>query len=199
MKWLWSVIILFTFNVQAQLPVIEAQYPQKGLYKTFEEFQRNAPSELGDLVVKTRSSAAQIYLLANKNELKLRDASGEEHKVKDYWGYCDGSNFYIRDYGLNKLQEIGYYCIYEVQAIQPSRGYKANSDVSYTNFGPPAVLKKVLNIVTGEKFDLTAYNLKKYILPQDSTLLEEFRTDRSKKSSLEYYISQFNQRNKPAI
>jgi len=199
MKWLSGILILFTVNSKAQVPVIDTQHPQKGIYRTIEEFRNNTPSEQGDLVIKTRSTAAQIYLLANKNELRLRDASGAEHKVKNYWGYCDGNNFYIRDYGLNKLLKIGYYCIYEVQTVQPSRGYLNSTDMSLAQFNPPVPLKKVLNIVTGEKFDLTAYNLKKYILPQDSALLEEFRTDRSKRSSLDYYIVRFNQRNKPAI
>lgn len=63
----------------------------------------------------------------------------------------------------------------------------------------PVVLKKVLNVVTGQVLELSAYNLKKYILPQDSVLLNEFRNDREKKDQLEYYIFRFNQRNKPEI
>ncbi|RFS23408.1 hypothetical protein DVR12_10355 [Chitinophaga silvatica] len=199
MKRLWFILtLLYTSKAFGQIPVID-QHPKKGLYRTFTEFQQNAPSEEGDLIVKNRSSAAQIYLLANRNELRLKDASGEEHKVKDYWGFCDGKDIYIRDYGLNKLTEIGYYCIYELHTVQPSRGYPIQADMTPNNLNAPANIKKVLNVVTGDKLDLTAYNLKKYILPQDSTLLEEFRADKSKRTTLEYYIFRFNQRNRVTL
>lgn len=200
---LWC-LLLFVLSSAAQTvrqPVLitEASRLKKGLYKTFEEFQTNNPSEEGDLLIKDRSTAAQIYLLANRNELILRDASGQEHKVKKYWGFCDGKNIYIKDNGLNKLEETGYYCIYTQHGLQPSRGYVNQADMTVNNISTPVVIKKVLNIVTGEILDLSPYNLRKYILPQDSTLLDEFRADREKKDQLEYYIYRFNQRNKPVI
>ncbi|MBS0025877.1 hypothetical protein ACTJJ0_09995 [Chitinophaga sp. 22321] len=199
----WSLLLmaLAATAQQAQQAalIIDAPQLKKGLYKTFEEFQHNNPSEEGDLVIKNRSSAAQIYLLANRNELVLRDGAGQEHKVKNYWGLCDGKNIFIRDNGLNKLEEIGYYCIYTLHGIQPSRGYLNQADMTVNSISTPVALKKVLNVVTGQVLDLSAYNLKKYILPQDSALLEEFRYDKEKKDQLEYYIYRFNQRNKPAI
>lgn len=195
----WGFILL-GLSASAQTGLItDAPQLKKGLYKTFEEFQSNNPSEEGDLVIKNRSTAAQIYLLANRNELVLRDASGQEHKLKNYWGFCDGKNIYIKDNGLNKLFEIGYYCIYALHAIQPSRGYINQADMTTNSISTPVVLKKVLNVVTGQVLELSAYNLKKYILPQDSVLLNEFRSDREKKDQLEYYIFRFNQRNKPGI
>ena len=200
---LWSLLMI-SFAVSAQqaqhaVLIVDAPQLKKGLYKTFEEFRHNSPSEEGDLVIKNRSSAAQIYLLANRNELVLRDAAGQEHKVKNYWGFCDGKNIFIRDNGLNKLEETGYYCIYTLHGIQPSRGYINQADMTVNSISTPVALKKVLNVVTGQVLDLSAYNLKKYILPQDSTLLEEFRSDKEKKDQLEYYIYRFNQRNKPVI
>lgn len=196
---IWGFILL-GFSATAQIELItDAPQLKKGLYKTFEEFQSNNPSEEGDLVIKNRSSAAQIYLLANRNELLLRDASGQEHKLKNYWGFCDGKNIYIKDNGLNKLQEIGYYCIYALHGMQPSRGYINQADMTTNSINTPVVLKKVLNVVTGQILELSAYNLKKYILPQDSALLDEFKSDREKKDQLEYYIFRFNQRNKPEI
>lgn len=195
----WGFILL-GFSAAAQTELItDAPRLKKGLYKTFEEFQSNNPSEEGDLVIKNRSTAAQIYLLANRNELVLRDASGQEHKLKNYWGFCDGKNIYIKDNGLNKLQEIGYYCIYALHGMQPSRGYINQADMTTNSINTPVVLKKVLNMVTGQILELSAYNLKKYILPQDSVLLDEFKSDREKKDQLEYYIFRFNQRNKPEI
>ncbi|MEI3799514.1 MULTISPECIES: hypothetical protein [Chitinophaga] len=195
----WSLLLLGISVTGQNVLITDAPQLKKGLYKTFEEFQSNNPSEEGDLVIKNRSSAAQIYLLANRNELVLRDGAGQEHKLKNYWGFCDGKNIYIKDNGLNKLQEIGYYCIYALHGIQPSRGYINQADMTTNSINTPVVLKKVLNVVTGQILELSAYNLKKYILPQDSVLLDEFRADREKKDQLEYYIFRFNQRNKPEI
>ncbi|WP_143308727.1 hypothetical protein [Chitinophaga vietnamensis] len=197
--WIWMALSLQA-QEQTSAPqdlVIHAKTLKKGLYKTFREFQTNSPSEEGDLVIKERSAAAQIYLLANRNELVIRDASGQEHKVKNYWGFCDGKNVYIKDNGLNRITEMGYYCIYQLKGIQPSRGYYNSADMTVNNINTPYTLTKVINIVTGDIYELSAYNLKKYILPQDNTLLEEFRSDREKKDDLEYYIFRFNERNKP--
>ncbi|MBO9727064.1 MAG: hypothetical protein J7623_00350 [Chitinophaga sp.] len=199
----WSFLLL-AFAATAQQPqhavFITGNPPlKKGLYKTFEEFQHNSPSEEGDLVIKNRSSAAQIYLLANRNELVLRDGAGREHKVKNYWGFCDGFNIYIRDNGLNKIEETGYYCIYTLHGIQPSRNYLNQADMTTNSISSPVIFKKVLNVVTGQILDLSAYNLKKYILPQDSVLLDQFRADKEKREQLEYYIYRFNERNKPVL
>jgi hypothetical protein len=196
----WSFLLLaLSAAGQRAVLITDARQLKKGLYKSFEEFQTNSPSEEGDLVIKNRSSAAQIYLLANRNELVLRDAAGQEHKVKNYWGFCDGKNIYIRDNGLNKIEETGYYCLYALHGIQPSRGYLNQADMTVNSISTPVVLKKVVNVVTGQVLDLSAYNLKKYILPQDSALLDEFRADKEKKDQLEYYIYRFNQRNKPVV
>lgn len=195
------ILLLLSLSAAGQQTVLitDARQLKKGLYKSFEEFQANNPSEEGDLVIKNRSSAAQIYLLANRNELVFRDGAGQEHKVKNYWGFCDGTNIYIKDNGLNKIEETGYYCIYTLHGIQPSRNYLNQADMTTNSVSTPVALKKVLNVVTGQILELSAYNLKKYILPQDSALLDEFRTDKEKKDQLEYYIYRFNQRNKPVL
>ncbi|CAL1521113.1 hypothetical protein [Chitinophaga sp. MM2321] len=206
MKQVWCFFAIFFISMisaaqnkdEADL-IIYAHALKKGLYKSFEEFQTNNPSGEGDLVIKNRSSAAQIYLLANRNELVMRDAAGQEHKIKNYWGYCDGQYIYIKDNGLNKIEPAGYYCIYELRGVQPSRGYYNQADMTVNSISTPVRLKKVINIITGEILELSAYNLKKYILPQDKDLLEEFRRDNARKDQLEYYIDQFNQRNKPVF
>ncbi|QJB34450.1 hypothetical protein HF329_25395 [Chitinophaga oryzae] len=198
-KWcsLWT-LLCFCLTATAQDEfILRAATLKKGLYRSFREFQQNSPSESGDLVVKNRSTAAQIYLLASRNELVLRDAAGQEHKVKNFWGFCDGTHIYIKDNGLNVIQATGYYCTYELQGVQPSRSAYNPADMTVNALNTPVRLKKVINIVTGEILELSLFNLKKYILPQDPELLEEFRADKAKKDKLDYYISRFNTRNKP--
>lgn len=179
----------FIFNTSAY---------KKGIYRSFKEFQLNNPSEQGNIVVKSRSSAAQIYLLASRNELHIVDSTGKEKKVKDYWGFSDGKAVYIRDNGLNKLQEIGYYCLYEIHVIAATPVPNPNA-ITFNNVPPPNQKKKVFNILTGQVYDLTLYNLRKYILPQDKELLEMFNTDAQKRERMEYYIRWFNERNRPVL
>ncbi|WP_298737216.1 hypothetical protein [uncultured Chitinophaga sp.] len=179
----------FIFNTNAY---------RKGIYKSFKEFQLNSPSEHGNMVVKNRSTAAQIYLLASRNELHIADSTGKEKKVKDYWGFSDGKNVYIKDNGLNKLQEIGYYCLYEIHAVAPTPVANPNA-ITFNNTPPPNRKKKVINIITGQVYDLTLYNLRKYILPPDRQLLEMFNTDAQKRGRMEYYIHWFNERNTPVL
>lgn len=179
----------FIFNTSAY---------KKGIYRSFKEFQLNNPSEQGNIVVKSRSSAAQIYLLASRNELHIVDSTGQEKKVKDCWGFSDGKAVYIRDNGLNKLQEIGYYCLYEIHVIAATPVPNPNA-ITFNNVPPPNQKKKVFNILTGQVYDLTLYNLRKYILPQDKELLEMFNTDAQKRERMEYYIRWFNERNRPVL
>ncbi|MFY0253035.1 hypothetical protein ACDQ55_03685 [Chitinophaga sp. 30R24] len=198
----WSfllITIVATGQTLKEVPILETQQLKKGLYRTFEEFQTNNPSEQGDLIIKNRSLAAQTYLLAHPNELIFRDESGQEHKVKNFWGYCDGKNIYIHDNGLNRLDATGYYCLYTLHGMQPSRNYINQADMTVNSLSAPMVIHKVVNIVTGKILELSAYNLKKYILPQDNDLLVDFRTAKEKKELLENYICRFNQRNKPFL
>ncbi|SHL91742.1 hypothetical protein SAMN05444266_105466 [Chitinophaga jiangningensis] len=198
----WCLLIACCFAIAQQPPasslIIYANTYQQGLYHTFREFQTNAPSENGNLVIKDRSSAAQMYLLADKNQLVIRDATGER-KVKDYWGYCDGQHIYVRDNGLNKIIETGYYCIYFQRRMQPAGRTYNPADMTTGPMNVSVECYKVINIITGEILELSAYNLKKYILPQDPELLQEFRTDKEKKDKLLWYIRKFNQRNHPVI
>jgi hypothetical protein len=170
---------------------------KKGIYRSFQEFQQNNPSESGELVMKNRSALAQLSLQAKATELRVVNEAGKEQKPRSYWGFSDGKNIYVRDNGLNKLLITGYYCLYELpvlvhasSAIDPATMAINNTTTSYR-------LKKVINVITGEVYELTPYNLRKYILPQDPELLTEFNADNAKKDQLEYYIRRFNQQNTP--
>ncbi len=210
---MWRRLLLLIFPVFSILPapaqdtadfsavadfIFTTHSYKKGIYKSFREFQMNSPSELGTIVVKNRSSAAQIYLLASRNELHVVDSTGQERKVKDYWGFSDGNAVYIRDNGLNKLQEIGYYCLYEIRTVAPTPVANPNA-ITFNNVPPPNRKKKIFNILNGQVYDLTLYNLRKYILPPDKELLEVFNNDAQKREKMEYYIHWFNQRNIPVL
>lgn len=189
-------LFLFSYS-QDSASIYDTHRYKKGIYKNFKEFRSNQPSEDGKLVVKDKTPAAQIYLLAARNQLMVIDSTGQEHKVKKFWGYSDGNAAYIKDNGLNKFDEIGYYCLYQIHAITSAPANRATEGIIFNNTPPATTNKKVLNIVTGDVYDLTLYNLRKYILPQDTALLREFNEDRRNRERLVYYIQKFNQRNTP--
>ncbi|WP_343691456.1 hypothetical protein [Chitinophaga sp.] len=186
-------------NAFAQIghTIYDTHQYNKGLYKSFEEFRNNEPSETGNIVIKGKTTAAQFYLLSPATELVAVGNDGKEHKIKKYWGYCDGTNLYVRDNGLQKIEEVGYYCLYQVRAITASTPNAATGGMVFSNTPPAVVSKKVINLVTGNFYDLTLYNMKKFILPQDSALIREFYQDPRNKERLVYYIQKFNQRNTP--
>jgi hypothetical protein len=192
----FSGLFLSSYS-QDTASIYDTHLYKKGIYKSYKEFRSNQPSEDGKLVVKDKTPAAQIYLLSSRNQLMIMDSTGHEHKVKKFWGYSDGTAAYIRDNGLNKFDEIGYYCLYQVHAITSAPANRATEGIIFNNTPPATVSKKVLNIVTGDVYDLTLFNLRKYILPQDTALLREFNDDRQNREKLIYYIQKFNQRNNP--
>lgn len=196
---LFSLALLQTADAQDSAFIYDMHHYKKGVYKTFKEFRSNNPAVNGTLRIKDKTPAAQIYLFSARNELHIVDSTGQEKKVKDYWGYCDGQSIYIKDNGLNKLQEIGYYCLYQVKAITSSTGNRNTDGITFNNTPPQTASKKVLNIITGDVYDLTMYNLRKYILPRDTALLAEFNTDREGRSKMVYYIRKFNHRNEPVL
>jgi hypothetical protein len=189
--------LFLSSHAQNGTSVYDTHQYKKGVYKSFEEFRSNNPSENGNLVVKDKTPAAQIYLLSSRNQLMIKDSTGKEHKVKKFWGFCDGTSIYIKDNGLNKLDEIGYYCLYQVHAITSAPVNRGTEGMVFENTPPVSVNKRVLNLVTGDVYDLTLFNLRKYILPQDTALLHEFIDDPKNKQKLVYYIQKFNQRNNP--
>jgi len=184
-------------HAQVGNTVYDTHQYKKGIYKTFQEFRANTPSVTGNIVVKNKTPAAQIYLLSSPNELRIIDSTGQEQKVKKYWGFSDGTSIYIKDNGLNRLEEIGYYCLYRFHAITSGTPNKGTEGMVFSNTPPQTADKRVLNIVTGDVYDLTLFNMRRYILPQDTALLREFNQDKLAKNKLVYYIQKFNQRNTP--
>ncbi|WP_143150662.1 hypothetical protein [Chitinophaga sancti] len=201
MKKLFYFLLLLgvshTAFAQVGHSIYDTHQYNKGIYKSFEEFRNNEPSQTGNIVIKGKTTAAQFYLLSAPNELYAVDNNGKEHKIKKYWGYCDGTNLYVRDNGLQKIEEVGYYCLYQVRAIPTSTPNSATAGMVFSNTPPAVVTKKVIDLSTGTVYGITLYNMKKYILPKDTALTREFYQDPNNKERLIYYIQKFNQRNTP--
>lgn len=174
--------------------ITPAQRHKPGVYKTFREFQTNSPSIIGKVIIRQRSAAAQVYLLASRNELHIVNEDGQELKVKDYWGYSDGQDIFIRDNGLNKLAYIAAYSPYEITGIGATPGYYNPNDPRVNNVATTYRKRRVVNIYTGQQYDLTSFYLRKYILADDNHLLEAFRNDKNREERLEYYLQLYNQR-----
>jgi len=68
------------------LPVLEAPFYKKGIYKTFDEFVQNQPS-ITDF---TKGKNGKVT-----DEMYVKDAAGSEYLLRDFWGFSDGRNIYI--------------------------------------------------------------------------------------------------------
>lgn len=168
-----------------------------GVYRSFQEFQLNSPSMRGNIVIRQRSATAQIYLLASRNELFLIDDDGTEQKIKDAWGYSDGKDIYVRDNGWNKIQLVGAWCLYEIRGVGATPGYYNPNDTQIRPVASSYKKQRVLNVYSGQQYDLTVFYMRKYILADDPALLEEFKADKQRQEHLEYYIQRYNQHKRP--
>lgn len=176
------------------LPALKDNRLKKGVYTCLREFGANKPAIEGDVVVKDKSEAAQFFLLSGKDQLLVKGPSGHEQKLKKtaYWGYCDGNAVYINDQGLKKLEEIGDYCIYEQTCYAYRPGYYNTATNTGSAGGNVRYLaKKVLDLSTGQTFDLTVSNVKK-VLEKDARLLSEFEKDDAQADRLVDYIQRYN-------
>ena len=108
------------YKMQQSLSILNAPVFTKGVYKTFEEFKKNAPSlkeyefresEMGDL----------LYVKNN----------GTEYPERNAWGFCDGTNLFINSgnkfSSLIKSQHTFYF-----EGLKGSER-KAKHDIPYTS------------------------------------------------------------------
>jgi hypothetical protein len=75
-------------NKRFQLPVFNDTFLVAGLYKTFEEFQKNSPS-VPDITIGR----------LNEDIMEVRDAAFTIISTGTFWGLCDGKNRYINFMG----------------------------------------------------------------------------------------------------
>ncbi len=71
-----------------EIPVFQDSIVRKGIYQNFEEFKSNKPS-ITNFTSRRGKKTSELY---------AKDAAGRETLIRDAWGYCDGTNYFIRSY-----------------------------------------------------------------------------------------------------
>jgi hypothetical protein len=67
-------------------PIINAERPVKGVYRTFEEFRQNRPSD----------TAFEVKFEALVDHLYIKDKNGNAYLERNVWGICDGQRLFIK-------------------------------------------------------------------------------------------------------
>lgn len=77
--------IMTTYNKRFEIPVLLQPEFKKGIFLTFEDFKNNTPAH-PDFTAQPGKLSFDIFILEN----------GERKILTEYWGFCDGSDFYIK-------------------------------------------------------------------------------------------------------
>jgi hypothetical protein len=124
-------------------PIINDTELEKGVYMSFTEFRKNAPSYTNFDVRKTKL-ADDIYLIEGKDTIPTRKA----------WGYCDGKNVYIK---ANSN-------LFELKRQDKSFAFMGSKKLTHSTYYPGAYLYNS-NLSSAENFAVNG--LEELVLSSD--------------------------------
>ena len=183
----------------------------KGIYKSFEEFRRNAPSiPLPDKVIIEYDVEESLYQKDVSIARLNCDSLMPCEKKTPVWGFCDGSSVFIsreakfdKHITYDKVIYMGRYMYYQYV-------FKTNS--SATNTGPGSstggytmggarsktVVNKAIDINTGETFELSNNKILK-VLKDDKVLTAAFNKEKHKEKVQAAYLIKYAEKHKEQI
>ncbi|HVD97187.1 MAG TPA: hypothetical protein VNB90_03210 [Cytophagaceae bacterium] len=135
---------------------------KRGIYKTFEEFVYNRPSELTPFVIKEKQRTYKLGNTYTHYQLEFLNKEDQD-RISGSWGFCDGERVYksgnSREFGkdnYDKFECLGRYCVYNEFTF----AYGANgvSPGSGNNVYP-----KILDITNRKIYSFTLSSVKKLI------------------------------------
>ena len=181
----------------------------KGIYKTFEEFRKNAPSISFSNAIEY--SEEETVYEGNLPIAKFNcDSIVPCEKKTPIWGFCDGTTVYVsrsstfdKKNVYDKVRYIGRYLYYQCSANNSGHGTNTgpgSSSGGYTMGGSRtnALLEKGVDINTGVTFELSIPKMTK-ILGDDKLLLAEFKKQNKKEHKLNYYLKKYAEKHKEQI
>ena len=106
-------------NNRFQLPILKNNGLNRGVYSTFKEFKNNNPVYTDFTVQKSELT----------DELYIKDSAGRETLTRNVWGYCNGTNVFIKSadnfFMLNRIDNSFY--MKGAKKIKSSKRVKASS------------------------------------------------------------------------
>jgi hypothetical protein len=181
-----------------EFPILKDSIKQPGIYRTFEEFRNNNPSEkLAGVIVgvdnKYRTSIFTDAYFFKSYKIDLSKEAARE--LGDVFGFCDGHKIYVLSRAESSAR-INNAIFYEVNYLGRYCVFDAINFTTYMNSMPgmPGMMstlpEKGINIIemtTGESKILTNSRLKK-IISDNKVLLARFKQEEDKGEHLKEYL-----------
>jgi hypothetical protein len=208
--WSQSVVVpRDSAGFASEKDIVKCSQPQKGLYRSFEEFRRNAPSITRDFELVSRKGNRKQE--EGGFDIVLKDTLISPRIVhKEMWGFCTGKAVYVnahnfqRGHGFYELLHIGRYSY--VEGIDPMAAPTKKLSGTTASFASRTDHKVgyLLNLNNGKFYLLNQEALEK-ILSQDTALLQQFqqedkRGDKATRRELMFrYVRLYNERHAQEI
>lgn len=185
------------YNYRA-FPIIKDSLKQPGIYRTFEEFRNNSPSEKLVGVIVGVDNKYRNSLFNDPYFFKRYKIDVAKDVARDFgavFGFCDGHNFYVVNKAENSAR-INEAVFFEVTYLGRYCVFDAINYTTYMNSMPgmpgmvTTIPEKGVNIIemnTGESKILTNSRLKK-IIGDNKVLLERFKNEEDKSEHLKEYL-----------
>lgn len=182
------------YNYRA-FPIIKDSLKQPGIYRTFEEFRNNSPSEKLVGVIVGVDNKYRNSIFNDPYFFKSYKIDVTKDVARDFgtvFGFCDGHKIYVVNKAEN-LARINADVFFEVNYLGRYCVFDAINFTTYINSMPGMVTtipEKGVNIIemnTGESKILTNGRLKK-IIADNKVLLDRFKNEEDKSEHLKEYL-----------
>lgn len=206
-KTCFSLFLLFSLAEafgQTTPPILQASKYTRGIYRSYVEFLKNAPSLTTDFTFKTNSTAKKVENNQAVYHLVMLDSAIRKRDLKKFWGFSDGTNVFINETAISgnlsfrKLQGIGRYCYL---FASPPDNYQYNPMTGIVGAAASNLPRMidgdepyVLNVNNGKFFLLNKKTLMT-VLEKDPALLQEYELDEKRRRERTYieYIKRYNE------
>lgn len=185
-------------------PILSVSEYKDGIYRSFSEFLRNAPSITDRFTYTTNSDIKQIEKGEGVYRLILIDSAFRRRDMKKFWGFSDGKNIFVNELPISghfvfrKIQQVGRYCLLManppnqgmMSGLYPAEALVASAIVDAAKGNEPYVL----NINNGKFFLINKATLMT-ILEKDKVLAQEYREAEKQRNdqTLSTFIRRYNE------
>jgi hypothetical protein len=190
----------YSQNISSPYLKPDAVILQRGIYKTYEEFRANQPSENALFTVNEKNRIYNSFHTHTQYRIEFA-LEEDKRRLENCWGFCDGESVYMYAQtnlagkeNFEKLLVLGKYCGYVEFVYMGGSTYMVTSSGGVTG-SHNTVYKRAIDLETGEVHTLTKRKMKQ-LLVSDPELLAQYSADKKKGALMFEYLQEFNNRYK---
>lgn len=175
--------------------ILNADTMKVGFYKSFADFYNNKPRQIGNIMITALNKKNVLFKLED-------DMSGK--RIKNYFGYCDGSNIYINGFAYGqavsnyyaKVLSVGKYLLLDDTYIDPVTSGVAAGFGLLGGLVAASTAKRgiVINIETGLPTVLSEKSFKAILKDYEGYLEKYEKLNNDYFDVKKAYISSINQK-----